>query len=66
MGQHSSQSSSRKPIKLSEEEQAIRPRLHSYKLEGRSVEIFLTKKVHLFEPQGWTCLVDGQLVGFGF
>jgi hypothetical protein len=32
----------------------------------RSVEIFLTEKDHPSEPQGWTCLVDGQLVGFGF
>jgi hypothetical protein len=55
-----------KPMKLPEEEQAIRPKLHSYKREGHNVEVFLNKKAHLFEPQGWTCLVDGQLVGFGF
>jgi hypothetical protein len=55
-----------KPMKLPEEEQAIRPRLVTYKLKGCSVEIFVTKKAQRFEPQGWTCLVDGQLVGFGF
>jgi hypothetical protein len=43
-----------KPMKLPEEEQAIRPRLVTYELKGRSVEIFLTKKSNLFEPQGWT------------
>jgi hypothetical protein len=54
------------PMRLPEEEQVVRPKLVSYKLKGRTVDIFLTKKSTLFEPQGWTCLVDRQLVGFGF
>jgi hypothetical protein len=53
-------------VRLAEEEQATRPMLHSYQDQGRSVELFATKKSGLFEPEGWTCMVDGQLVGFGF
>jgi len=47
-----------KPMKLPEKDQVIRPRLVNYELKGRGVEIFLTKKSNLFEPQGWTCLVN--------
>jgi hypothetical protein len=34
--------------------------------KGPSVELFLTKNSRFFEPEKWTCLVDRQLVGFGF
>jgi hypothetical protein len=53
-------------MKLPEEEQAIRPKLHRYKLKERSVEIFLTEKDHPSEPQGWTCLLTGNWWGLGF
>jgi hypothetical protein len=53
-------------IKLAEEEQATRPMLRSYEKRGRRVEIFRTEKSGPFEAEGWTCLVDGELVGFGF
>ena len=53
-------------IRLAEEEQATRPKLHSYQERGQRVELFVTEKSGLFGPKGWTCMVDGELVGFGF
>jgi len=51
-------------IRLAEEEQATRPKLQSYQERGQRVELFETEKSSL-GPKGWTCMVDGELVGFG-